>query len=558
MPSVPRPFSSSYFAGEEIARRFIALDFRSAADRMARTRAAAERHVPAALLTVLRDQQAALPPSRARAHNLEALAAGGTAVVATGQQVGLFLGPLYGFYKAASAIAVARALETESGVRCVPLFWLQTEDHDFAEIASATVAGRGGEPVTLSLPVETATEARVSLAHRLLPSEVGALLDTLAELLGTGPAAQETLALLRAHYVLGRPIAQAFAGVLAELFAEEGLLIFNPREARVAALAAPIYREALGACTSIGQRLEEQGAALAAADFEQQIPLRPDCALVFGHLGAANGPRYRLERKIETAGTSGPSGTSGSWQLAGGDGAFSNQEIADALAHDPLRFSTSALLRPMVQDTLLPTAAYVGGPAEVSYFAQMGPLYEHFRLAMPLIVPRGRFRCLDPHTRRRLAELALGADDIARPQAELVARLPNTASREFPPAADLTARVASEIAPVVAQLAAAAAALDPKDRNLGRAAERTRAQVARALARLTGRYARKLAEREGVALGRLARVQNALAPGGVPQERAYAWPSLAGRLGPAALKALVFERLAAVGPFTTALQDLEP
>ena len=139
-----------------------------------------------------------------------------------------------------------------------------------------------------------------------------------------------------------------------------------------------------------------------------------------------------------------------------------------------------------------------------------------------------------------------------------MARLPSSAAPGVPSAADLTARVAAEIAPAVDQIAAAAAALDPEDRNLARAAERTRAHVARALARLTGRYARKLAERDGVALGRLARVQNALAPGGVPQERAYAWPSLAGRLGPGALKALVFDRLAAVGPFTTALQDLEP
>ncbi len=554
MLSVPRPFSSSYFAGEEIARRFIALDFRSAADRITRTRAAAERRASPELVAVLRDQQATLPASRARAHTLEALAAGGTAVVATGQQVGLFLGPLYGFYKAASAIAVARALEAESGVRCVPLFWLQTEDHDFAEIASATVAGGGGEPVRLSLPEEPPAEARVSIAHRRLPSEVSALLDTLAELLGAGPAAKETLALLRAHYTVGRPLAQAFAGVLGELFADAGLLILDPREARVAKLAAPIYREALDACTTIGQRLDERCAALAAAGFEQQIPVRPASALVFGHVGAADGPRYRLERP---PGASGSSTRSATWR-AGADGVFSDQGIADALAHDPLRFSTSALLRPIVQDMLLPTAAYVGGPAEVSYFAQAGPLYEHYELAMPLIVPRGRFRCLDPHTRRRLAALGLGADDVARPQAELFARLPHTAPQGTPSAAELTARVASEIAPVLEQIATAATALDPQDRNLGRAAERTRAHVTRALARLTGRYARKLAEREGVALGRLARVQNALAPGGVPQERAYAWPSLAGRLGPAVLKTLVFERLAAAGPFTTALQDLEP
>ena len=107
MPSVPRGFESSYLAGEAISRTFIPLDFRSGADRIGRARAAAERRLSPVLVAELRAQQAALPPSPARAANLEALAAGGTAVVVTGQQVGLFLGPLYGFYKAASAIAVA-------------------------------------------------------------------------------------------------------------------------------------------------------------------------------------------------------------------------------------------------------------------------------------------------------------------------------------------------------------------------------------------------------------------------------------------------------------------
>ncbi len=194
----------------------------------------------------------------------------------------------------------------------------------------------------------------------------------------------------------------------------------------------------------------------------------------------------------------------------------------------------------------------------MSYFAQLGPLYDHFRLAMPLVVPRARFRCLDVHTRRRLGELGLSADDLARPRAELLARLPSASSPGTPSAAALAGRVASDIAPAVDDLAAAVAALDPRDRNLARAAARTRAYVARALERLTGRYARKLAERDGVALGRLERLQDALAPGGVPQERAYAWPSLAGRHGPAALKGMVLERLAATGPFETALQDLTP
>ncbi|HEY7371516.1 MAG TPA: bacillithiol biosynthesis BshC, partial [Polyangia bacterium] len=122
----------------------------------------------------------------------------------------------------------------------------------------------------------------------------------------------------------------------------------------------------------------------------------------------------------------------------------------------------------------------------------------------------------------------------------------------------LAGRVATEIIPAVDEVTAAVAAADPADRNLVRAAARTRAAVARALERLTARYARNLVARDEVALARLGRLRDALAPGGVPQERVYAWPSLAGRIGPAALKRLVTDRLAAAGPFSTALQEIEP
>jgi uncharacterized protein YllA (UPF0747 family) len=196
---VGRAFSSSYLAGEPAAHAFFAPRFRDPAERIGRARLAAEASTSPVLLQVLREQQASLPPSAARQANLAALAGGKTAVVVTGQQIGLFLGPLYAFYKAASAIAVARAIQAESGVRCVPLFWLQTEDHDFEEIRSCVVAGRDGEPARLVLADEDG-DARASVAYRTLPVQVSELLDTLVEALEPGPAAEQTLALVRAHY----------------------------------------------------------------------------------------------------------------------------------------------------------------------------------------------------------------------------------------------------------------------------------------------------------------------------------------------------------------------
>lgn len=502
--------------------------------------------MPPTVLQVLREQQAILPPSAARQANLDRLAAGQTAVVATGQQVGLFLGPLYAFYKAASAIAVARALEAESGVRCVPLFWLQTEDHDFEEIRSCTVAGRDGEPMRLVLPDEGG--ARVSVAQRTLPAEVSELLDALEESLEPGPAAEETLALLRDHYQPGKSMAAAFAQVMAAVFADEGLLVFNPREARVAEQAAPLYRVCIDDCEAIEARLQERHAALAAAGFDEQVAVRERGALIFFHRDGESGPRFRIQRKVASAGET-------SWGLAGSAEVISHDELLRTLARSPLRFSTSALLRPIVQDTLLPTVAYVGGPGEINYFAQLSPLYAHFGLAPPLLVPRARFRCVDARTRRWLGQLGLSAADLSAPPDELRARLPATIPEGAADPKQLRAWVASQIAPTVEKIASAVEAAGP---HLQRPAKRVRASVAHGMGRLIDRYARTLVERDEVTARRIRRLELALFPNRTPQERTYGWPSLAGRVGIAALKRLVLDRLRAVGPFTTDVQDLEP
>lgn len=541
-----RAFSSSYLAGEPAAHAFFAPRFRDPAERKARALVAAGRMTPPAVLAVLREQQASLRPSAARDANLALLAAGKTAVVATGQQVGLFLGPLYAFYKAASAIAVARAIEAESGVRCVPLFWLQTEDHDFAEISSCVVAGRDGEPVRMTLDGEGG-DARASVAYRTLPGQVRELLDTLAEALEPGPAADETLALLRAHYQPGRSMAQAFASALAALFADEGLLVFNPRDARVAALAAPIYRTSIDDCESIEASLQERRQALAAAGFKAQVAVRERGALVFFHREGATGPRVRIQRKAVGAGDS--------WTLAGSTEVVRHDDLLRTLAADPMRFSTSALLRPMVQDTLLPTVAYVGGPGEINYFAQLSPLYAHFGLAPPLLVPRARFRCVDARTRRRLGQLGLKAAALATPAALVRASLvvPPPAGMASP--GDLRALVESQIVPAVETIAAA---VEAADTHLQRPAGRVRASVPRGLARLIDRYARTLVERDETTLRRIRRLELALNPEGVPQERYYSWPSLAGRHGVAGLKRLVLQNLQTTGPFVTEVRDLEP
>ena len=539
-PKVARAFSTSYLAGEPAACAFFAPAFRDPVQRKQQAERAAGRQVPPALLDVLAEQQASLPASPARQANLQALAKGGTAVVATGQQVGLFLGPLYTFYKAASAVAVARAIEAESGIRCVPLFWLQTEDHDFAEIQACALAGPDGQPVRLALDGGE-TQTRTSVAHRCLGPEIGALLDQLATLLDGQPGAQEVLALLREHYRFGRPLAAAFAGVLATLFADEGLLFLDPRDARVAAQAAPIYRTCIEQAGLIEDQLRARQNALSAAGFATQVPVR-SCALVFFHQGGVDGPRFRLQQAADQR-----------WGLTGSAEMLSQAELLHWLAREPLRFSTSALLRPIVQDALLPTVAYVGGPGEINYFAEIGPLYQHFQIAPPLLVPRARFRCLDARTRRWLEQSGLRASDLFDPDFRAHLRPARPAGSPNPQ--EMRDRVAQQILPVVQEITLAISATA---KNLQRPAERTRGSVAHALERLLARYTHHLVERDEATQGRIRKLELVLNPQGVAQERFYGWPWLAGRLGVSECKRLVLEQLAQSGAFTTEILELLP
>ncbi len=537
---MPTSLSASYLAAGADALRFLPLHFQDREGRVGLARRAAARALgpaPApALLAELREQQAVLAPSAARERHLESLAAPGTVVAVSGQQVGLFLGPLYTLYKAASVVVTARAIERESGVPCVPLFWLQTEDHDFAEIRRCRVARPSGPPLELELAEGAPSLARVSVAHRALGPEVQGELARLEAALGGEPHAAETLAQLGAHYRPGRSPGAAFAGLLAELFAEEGLLLLDPRRPAVARLAAPLYRSALLRAAELEAALAARSRELREAGFEEQVPVRAGATLLCLHQGRPEGPRYRLGRA--------PAGYR--LQGTGEDSTFSEPELLELLETEPLRFSTTALLRPLVQDHLLPTVAYVAGPHEIDYLAQLAPLYALLGLEQPLVVPRARFRCLEAGTRALLGKLGLrAAADAEVPRADLLRRLGAAADR--PPPEELIARLLGAVAPHLAEVEAT-------HPSLREPVQKARASFEHTVRRLCARYGAALLERDQVTVERVDRLQAFLTPGGAPQERVLAMPSFACRHG---ARAVCEKVLAATRPFEPALRDLE-
>ncbi len=538
-------FSASWVRGDPRALEFLSDRYRHRAARAEAVAAAAARPVAPALHAALVARNARLAPSPARERNLELLSRPGTTVVVTGQQVGLFLGPLFTLYKAASAIVAARALSEETGRPCVPIFWLQTEDHDLPEIDHCLVPRSAGEPLRVALALPDAATSRVPVAHRHLgPSVTGALATLRAEL-GTNPHADDFLERLERAYRPEATLADAFADVLSALFVDEGLVFLDPRDPRLAPLAAPIHRRALEEASAIAGKLSERGHALTEAGFSEQVHIRPGSPLSFFSPEGIEGPRYRLD----------PAEAPGTWSLVGHpEGAtVTTAELLGWLDREPLRFTTSALLRPILQDSWLPTAAYVGGPGEIAYFAQLSPLHAHVDLPMPLIVPRARFRVIDDRVRRLLERLGLSADDVNAPRDELLARLTaREAGDAFESPEAIEARLVSAFAAELARLGERMATVDP---SFARAITRTDKTVRGGVSRLVARYGRAITQRDQVTLERVDRLRSYLVPGGAPQERIHGLPYYASRLGGRAFTRLVLE---ACEPFSGSLKDLTP
>ncbi len=526
-----RSIADAYLRGE--ARGFFVTHPADAGDRR-RVTARVARELAPSVADELEAQNARLAPSSTRDANLLALRRGAAAVV-TGQQVGLFLGPLYTLYKAASAVRVARALAEETGRPVVPVFWLQTEDHDLLEIAWCAAVDRQGEPCRVELPADAAN--RVSIAHCVLPSEVDGCLAMLRAELGHLPHAEEHLARLARHYQSGARWPDAFAGVLAELFANEGLVVVDPRVPALSREVAAVHRRALESAERLSGLLLERCAQLRAAGFSAAVHVRPGSPLSFLHPEGPSGPRYRLEP------------TADGFAEVGGSRKHALGHLLEMLELEPLCFSSSALLRPIVQDALLPTAAYVAGSGEIAYFAQLGPLYEHFGLPMPLVVQRARFRVIDERVLRRLRRLGLEPDEMALPMDELLKRCGEGAG---PNGAEISSRL---VGPFEAELDRLARELDALGPAVATPVRKTRSTVRRAVGKLAEKIEAARRRSDQSRVEDLRSSQSLLFPRGEPQERYYGLPYFGARYGD---RAFVERVLAAIRPFDATPGDLHP
>ncbi|HEY3627769.1 MAG TPA: bacillithiol biosynthesis cysteine-adding enzyme BshC, partial [Terracidiphilus sp.] len=308
----------------------------------------------------------------------------GAGVVVTGQQVGLFGGPLFTPHKAATAIARARQA-TAAGRPHTAVFWLASEDHDFAEVNHVTFPARR-ELRKLVYPA--AQEAARPVGSIVLDESIVPLIDQAWELLGSSDAMDA----LAGAYRPGRTFAQAFADFYTKMFAAQALLILDAESREIHRLGAPVLRAAMERADEFHARLSERNKELAAAGYHVQVAVtanQAEASSLLFLVDERSGARIALKRLPQTAAE-----PNGLWKA--GRQRYSNGELLAILEAEPERISPAALLRPVFQDYLLSTSLTIGGPAEIAYFAQSAVLFQEILGRMTPVHPRLSATLVEP------------------------------------------------------------------------------------------------------------------------------------------------------------------
>lgn len=464
-----------------------------------------ERHAREVMASVRHDWLAQLEPAFAASgtarERLMSAAGGNGLVITTGQQPGLFGGPLMTFVKALTARALADELQAMLGIPVAPVFWAATDDADFDEAAVVSVALEGG---AVELRLDRRAPAGTPMARVVLDHDLDALASRLRDACGSAAHAG-FLELAERAYHDGATVGSAYVEVLRGVLEPLGIAVFDVSHPCVASASAGVMERAVRRAEDVARAVSERSAEIRGAGYDPQVEEVAGLSIVFLN---QNGGKRRLSLK----------------------------EAAALGALAPGEFlSSTVLLRPVLERSILPTAAYVGGPGEIAYFAQVSAVADAIGAPRPLVVPRWSTTILEPRIQRVLDALGVDASSLADVHAVegrlARERVPSDAARAL---TALRANTGTEIA------------------NLRRVAndllpdavfEGAHRSIEHRLERLERRLLASVKRRETEVMRQLGTARGALYPHGARQERKLAFIPFLARYGPT----LIDEMLAAAG-----------
>ncbi|HUR95983.1 MAG TPA: bacillithiol biosynthesis cysteine-adding enzyme BshC [Gemmatimonadales bacterium] len=442
----------------------------------------------------------------------------GALAVTTGQQPGLFTGPLYTIHKALSAVALARQLEARWQRPVLPIFWLAGDDHDFAEASSTSWIAADGSVSTASLPARPADAPLTPMYRQPLGDGVLPALELLASGLPTSEFRDTTLAWLERHYHPDATVAGSYAGAMAELLGPLGVLCFDSTHPAAKRAAAPHLVQALSQARELDDDLDRWAEASGATARTSGITVGDGAALV---MVEASLGRDRLVLD------------GGSFVTRRSRERFDMRAIERLAADEPTRLSPNVLLRPAVESALLPTVAYLGGPGELRYLALTPPVYARLEIPRQLPLPRWSGVIVEPRVDRVLEKFGVTLPELFAPPGALEAKLVRSQlPRE---AVDALGRLRTALGEGYGALEQAAVEIDP---TLARPTQTARQQAIVATQDIEKKLVQHLKRRQETELSQLARARTAIVPNGKPQERTLTVAPFLARYGPELLQEL--------------------
>jgi bacillithiol synthase len=474
---------------------------------IARTQAHPRRRADVAHVIGRQQEQRQAPPAAREA--ARQLADAGTVAILTGQQAGLFGGPLFTLLKALTALKLAQRVSREHGVPAVAIFWIDAEDHDWDEVRSCTVFDSTLAARSVSLPARhPGDHTPVAAVH--LDHHVNAALDQLESLLPDTEFRAAVLRDLRAAYAEGRGMAEAFGRWLESVLGPRGLVVYDAADPATKPLVSDIFVSELSQPGETAKLAAAAGAHLVSRGYHSQVHSHDDAAALF-HL-------HEGRRAIRHH----------DGQLVVGDDSYPPSVLLQRAAEQPAAFSPNVLLRPIVQDALFPTVCYVAGPNELAYLGQLRAVYERFGVPMPLMYPRASATLLDSAALRFLARYGLPLEAL-QPQDE--SALNQLLESQIPPSVEASLTGASQaIEQSMQQVIEALPALDP---TLQGAAQSTLSRMQHDLHTLHNKMIQAAKRRDETLRRQYIRTRALAFPDGHAQERTIGFVSFLNQYGPA-------------------------
>ena len=438
---------------------------------------------------VLERQNRAWGASDATLRNVQRLREGAFAVV-TGQQVGLFGGPLLGLFKAASVLALSKQVEA-LGLECVPVFWLASEDHDLAEVNQSLLLTSDFQLAPFKTPtsgIEGAPVATIQFAEGTNP-----LVAQAADLLGESLAADY----LRESYAEGETFSNAYAKLFTRIFRDHGLIFLDPADPELHRIAAPLFVDAVSRAAELDEAITARNRELQGGHYHEQVKVTAESTPLFALVNGARAPIHRANGQFRIARETVPLNA-----------------LRSRIESAPENFSANVLLRPVLQDYWLPTLAYIGGPAEIAYFAQAAVVYERLLGRITPITSRLSATLIEPRIERLLNKYEIELPELFHGEHELRDWL---AAHALP--AELKHNFEAARRAIEESMQRVSNSLQALDPTLVEAATRATSKMQYQISRLEKRAAQAELRRTEILSRHAAQIENAIYPHKTLQER---------------------------------------